>query len=35
MECSENGCDTCGEFKARPIEFKLYRVRGLNKQLQE
>ena len=31
MECSENGCDTCGEFKARPIEFKLYRVRGLNK----
>ena len=31
MECSENRCDTCGEFRARPFEFKLYRVRGLNK----
>ena len=31
MKCSENECKTCGEFKARPFEFRIYRVRGLNK----
>jgi len=30
-ECSGNECKTCGEFKARPFELRVYRVRGLNK----
>lgn len=31
MECSGSECKTCGEFKIRPFEFNIYRVRGLNK----
>lgn len=33
MECSCSGdeCKTCGEFKTRPFEFRIYRVKGLNK----